>query len=37
MVDIKTLGSGCAKCANLADDAEAAAKGLGLDYRVKGH
>lgn len=35
MVDIKILGSGCAKCVKLAENAEAAAKELGLDYCVE--
>ncbi len=35
MVDIKILGSGCAKCAKLAENAEAAAKELGLEYSVE--
>ena len=35
MVDIKVLGSGCAKCIKLAENAEAAAKELGLDYSVE--
>jgi small redox-active disulfide protein 2 len=34
MVDIKVLGSGCAKCAKLTENAEAAAKRLGLDYTI---
>lgn len=34
MVDLKILGSGCAKCVKLAENAEAAAKDLGLDYTV---
>jgi len=35
MVDIKVLGSGCAKCAKLAENAEAAAKELGLAYTLE--
>jgi small redox-active disulfide protein 2 len=35
MVDIKILGSGCAKCAKLAENAEAAAKELGLAYTLE--
>jgi small redox-active disulfide protein 2 len=35
MVDIKILGSGCSKCVKLAENAEAAAKELGLDYSVE--
>lgn len=34
MVDFKILGSGCAKCAKLVENAEAAAKELGLTYTV---
>jgi small redox-active disulfide protein 2 len=34
MVDFKILGSGCAKCAKLAENVEAAAKGLGLSYSL---
>lgn len=34
MVDFKVLGSGCAKCSKLAENAEAAAKQLGLTYTV---
>jgi small redox-active disulfide protein 2 len=34
MVDLKILGSGCAKCAKLAENAEEAAKELGLPYSV---
>lgn len=34
MVDFKILGSGCAKCVKLAENTEAAAKELGLDYSV---
>ena len=35
MVDIKILGSGCAKCVKLAENAETAAKELGLDCSVE--
>jgi small redox-active disulfide protein 2 len=35
MIDIKVLGSGCAKCAKLAENAEAAAKELGLAYTLE--
>ena len=35
MVDIKILGSGCAKCVKLAENAENAAKELALDYSVE--
>jgi small redox-active disulfide protein 2 len=34
MVDLKILGSGCAKCTKLAENAEAAAKDLGLAYTL---
>ncbi len=34
MVDITILGSGCAKCVKLAENAETAAKELGLTYNV---
>jgi small redox-active disulfide protein 2 len=34
MVDIKILGSGCAKCIKLTENAETAAKSLGLDYAI---
>jgi len=34
MVRIQILGSGCAKCRQLADNAEAAAKELGLEYEL---
>lgn len=34
MVDLKVLGSGCAKCQKLAENAEAAAKELGLAYSI---
>jgi small redox-active disulfide protein 2 len=34
MVDFKVLGSGCAKCAKLAENAEVAAKELGLSYSL---
>ncbi|MGZ9034758.1 MAG: MTH895/ArsE family thioredoxin-like protein, partial [Rhodospirillales bacterium] len=34
MVDLKILGSGCAKCVRLAENAEAAAKELGLAYTL---
>ncbi len=34
MVELKIIGSGCAKCVKLAENAEAAAKDLGLDYTL---
>jgi small redox-active disulfide protein 2 len=35
MIDIEILGSGCAKCQQLADNAEAAAKAMGIDYHIE--
>lgn len=32
---IQILGSGCAKCNQLKESAEAAARELGLDYEIK--
>jgi small redox-active disulfide protein 2 len=34
MVELKILGSGCAKCVKLAENAEAAARDLGLAYTL---
>jgi small redox-active disulfide protein 2 len=34
MVEIKILGTGCAKCAKLSENAEVAAKSLGIDYAM---
>lgn len=34
MKKIQILGSGCAKCNKLAENADAAAKELGLDYEL---
>jgi small redox-active disulfide protein 2 len=34
MVDVKILGSGCAKCVKLAENAEEAARELGLPYTI---
>jgi small redox-active disulfide protein 2 len=34
MVDIKILGSGCARCIRLTENAESAAKSLGIDYTI---
>jgi len=34
MVDIKVLGSGCARCIRLTENAESAAKSLGIDYTI---
>ncbi|MBX3516722.1 MAG: TM0996/MTH895 family glutaredoxin-like protein [Rhodospirillales bacterium] len=33
-MELKILGSGCAKCVKLAENTEAAAKEVGLDYTV---
>lgn len=35
MKTIQILGSGCSKCQVLAENAEAAAKSLGLEYRLE--
>ncbi len=35
MVDLKILGGGCDKCRKLAENAEAAARDLGLEYRIE--
>jgi small redox-active disulfide protein 2 len=35
MKNIQILGTGCAKCQQLAANAEAAAKELGLEYRIE--
>ena len=32
---IQVLGPGCPKCKKLAENAEAAAKALGIDYRLE--
>lgn len=32
---IQILGSGCAKCNQLKENAEAAARGLGLDFEIE--
>ena len=34
MTRIQVLGTGCPKCKKLAENAEAAAKALGLDYTI---
>lgn len=34
MVELKILGSGCAKCVKLAENAEAAARDLGIAYTL---
>ena len=33
-IKIQILGTGCAKCQNLYENAEAAAKALGIDYEM---
>ncbi len=33
--ELKILGTGCAKCQRLAEQTEAAAKALGLEYRIE--
>lgn len=35
MIKIQILGSGCTKCQKLAENAELAAKGLGIDYTIE--
>ncbi len=35
MKSIEILGSGCAKCQQLADNAEIAARELGLEYSIE--
>ncbi|MBL7153364.1 MAG: TM0996/MTH895 family glutaredoxin-like protein [Phycisphaerae bacterium] len=35
MKKIQILGSGCAKCKKLAENAEAAAKELGIEYELQ--
>jgi small redox-active disulfide protein 2 len=35
MKTIQILGSGCAKCQRLAEAAEAAARDLGIEYRIE--
>jgi small redox-active disulfide protein 2 len=35
MKKIKILGTGCRKCQQLAENAEAAAKNLGIDYQLE--
>jgi small redox-active disulfide protein 2 len=35
MLDLKILGSGCAKCVKLAEHAEQAAGELGLEYSLE--
>ncbi|MCI0499689.1 MAG: thioredoxin family protein [Planctomycetales bacterium] len=35
MKKIQILGTGCPKCKKLAENAEAAAKGLGIEYQLE--
>ncbi len=35
MKKIQVLGTGCPKCKQLADNADAAAQGLGIDYELE--
>ena len=35
MQKLQILGTGCAKCRKLAEQAEAAAKALGLEYEIE--
>ena len=35
MALIQILGTGCPKCKKLAENAEAAAKAMGLDYQIE--
>ncbi len=35
MKKIQILGTGCPKCKKLAENAEAAAKGLGIEYDIE--
>jgi small redox-active disulfide protein 2 len=35
MKTIQILGTGCAKCSRLAEQTEAAAKSLGIEYRIE--
>lgn len=35
MKTLQILGTGCPKCTKLAEQAEAAARSLGIDYRVE--
>lgn len=35
MKKIQILGPGCPKCAKLAENAEAAAKALGIEYQIE--
>jgi small redox-active disulfide protein 2 len=35
MKDLRVLGTGCPKCRKLTEQAEAAAKALGIEYRLQ--
>lgn len=35
MLKLQVLGTGCPKCKKLAENAEAAAKGLGVEYTLE--
>jgi small redox-active disulfide protein 2 len=35
MINIQIFGSGCAKCQQLAEHAELAARGLGIEYTIE--
>ena len=35
MIKLQVLGTGCPKCKKLAENAEAAAKALGIEYEIK--
>jgi small redox-active disulfide protein 2 len=35
MKNLQVLGTGCPKCRKLAENAEAAAKALGIEYRIE--
>ncbi len=35
MIKLQVLGTGCPKCKKLAENTEAAAKALGIEYEIK--
>ena len=35
MIKLQVLGTGCPKCKKLADNTEAAAKALGIEYEIE--
>ncbi len=35
MIKLQVLGTGCPKCKKLAENAEAAAKALGIEYEIE--